>query len=190
MARATAVRSGVESWRMSPSIVAATEASRGVSDRWRPDPVTTAVLAVLDVALDALRVPALIVDRRGGVICSNAAARAFMGGAGQVVRWPPPPANSAGRAEGTWEVTPLAGAGWSDCSSAILRTPEVPSRRCWKLTARQTEVLDLVARGMTNSNIAEVLGIRLGTVEFHISAIFDKVGVSNRAALIAIVMGG
>jgi len=30
-----------------------------------------------------------------------------------------------------------------------------------------------------------MLGIRLGTVEFHVSASFDKVGVSNRAALIA-----
>ena len=43
---------------------------------------------------------------------------------------------------------------------------------------------------MTNTGIAEALGIRLGPVEFHISAIFDKVGVNSRAALIATVMGG
>jgi DNA-binding NarL/FixJ family response regulator len=40
-----------------------------------------------------------------------------------------------------------------------------------------------LARGMTNTSIADTLGIRLGTVEFHISAIFDKVGVSSRGAL-------
>ncbi|HVV50699.1 MAG TPA: LuxR C-terminal-related transcriptional regulator, partial [Polyangia bacterium] len=57
------------------------------------------------------------------------------------------------------------------------------------LTARQTEVLELVARGRTNTSLAEPLGVRLGTVEFHISAIFDKVGVSSRAALIATLMG-
>ena len=55
----------------------------------------------------------------------------------------------------------------------------------WKLTTRQTQVLELVARGLTNDLIAEVLGIGRGTVEFHVSAIFDKAGVSNRATLIA-----
>jgi DNA-binding NarL/FixJ family response regulator len=47
----------------------------------------------------------------------------------------------------------------------------------------------LIVRGLTNTGIAEALGIRLGTVEFHISAIFDKVGVNSRAALIATLMG-
>ena len=54
----------------------------------------------------------------------------------------------------------------------------------WKLTARQGEVLSLVARGLTNALIAEELGIGQGTVEFHLSAIFDKAGVANRASLI------
>jgi DNA-binding CsgD family transcriptional regulator len=54
----------------------------------------------------------------------------------------------------------------------------------WKLTARQSEVLDLVARGATNAAIAETLGIKERTVEFHLSALFDKAGVDNRATLI------
>lgn len=189
MTRATAMRGGAESRRMSAAIAAATEASPGVSDVRRPDLMATAVLAVLDVALETLRVPALIVDGRGGVVCSNAAARALMGG-GQVVCWSPLPAKTTGRSEGTWEVTPLAVSGWPEWSFVILRTSDGPSRRSWKLTARQTEVMQLVARGLTNTSIAETLGIRLGTVEFHISAIFDKVGVSSRAALITVVMGG
>jgi DNA-binding NarL/FixJ family response regulator len=55
----------------------------------------------------------------------------------------------------------------------------------WKLTARQMQVLDLVARGLINASIAETLAIRVGTVEFHLAKIFDKAGVDNRATLIA-----
>jgi DNA-binding NarL/FixJ family response regulator len=74
-------------------------------------------------------------------------------------------------------------------SLAGLSASDVPSARPWNLTTRQTEVLNLIVRGLTNTGIAEALGIRLGTVEFHISAIFDKVGVNSRAALIATLMG-
>jgi DNA-binding CsgD family transcriptional regulator/transposase len=59
------------------------------------------------------------------------------------------------------------------------------SPRQWTLTVRQTDVLDLVARGLTNAVIAETLGIGVGTVEFHVAAIFDKAGVCSRAALLA-----
>src|SRR4051812_42012001 len=123
MARAMAMRSGAESRRISAAIAAATEAPRGVSDARRPDLMATAVLAVLDVALDTLPVPALIVDGRGGVVCSNAAARALMG-TGQVVRWSPLPANTTGCAEGTWEVTLLAVPGWPKWSFVIWRAPD------------------------------------------------------------------
>jgi DNA-binding CsgD family transcriptional regulator len=46
-------------------------------------------------------------------------------------------------------------------------------------------VLDLVARGLTNALVADVLGISEGTVEYHLTALFDKAGVCNRATLIA-----
>jgi DNA-binding CsgD family transcriptional regulator len=189
MARATAMRSGAESRRIS-AVITATEASRSIREVQGPDLMVTALLAVLDVALDTLRVPALIVEELGEVVCSNAAARALTGGSGRVVRWSPAPANTSGRSEETWEVIPLAVSGWPKWSFVIWRGPDVPSRRRWKLTARQADVMHLVARGLTNASIADILGIRLGTVEFHISAIFDKVGVNNRAALIAVVMGG
>lgn len=159
------------------------------SDPQHPDVVGRAVLAVLGVALDALREPALIVDRGGEVVCSNASVRALMGGGDRVIRWSPAPASSPG-AEGIWDVTSLAPAGWPNWSLVILRTRHVPSQRRWNLTARQTEVLQLVARGMTNASIAQILGIHLGTVEFHVAAIFNKVGVSSRAALIATLIGG
>lgn len=58
----------------------------------------------------------------------------------------------------------------------------------WKLTARQCDVLGLVARGLTNATIAEMLGIGVSTVEFHLRALFDRAGVDNRATLVARVL--
>jgi DNA-binding CsgD family transcriptional regulator len=190
MTKAMAMRGGVESRRISAAVLAATGATARDVDAGRPDLLATAVLAVLEVALDALRVPALVVGRRGEIVRSNALARVLIGDAPQVVCWWPAAATTAEHPGRTWEVTPISGGGLPDWSLVILRTLDAPPRRRWSLTSRQSEVLELVARGMTNTSIAETLGIRLGTVEFHISAIFDKVGVNNRAALIASVTGG
>jgi DNA-binding NarL/FixJ family response regulator len=55
------------------------------------------------------------------------------------------------------------------------------------LTARQKEVLVLLAEGKSNSQIAEALGISEGTVRVHVSAILRVLNVNNRtqAALLA-----
>jgi len=49
------------------------------------------------------------------------------------------------------------------------------------LTGREVDVLRLAAQGLTNKQIALSLGISEHTVKFHVSAIFAKLGVSNRA---------
>jgi len=51
-----------------------------------------------------------------------------------------------------------------------------------KLTARQTEVLDLVAAGKSNKQIASALGISEGTVKVHVNAAFRALGVHNRVS--------
>lgn len=53
------------------------------------------------------------------------------------------------------------------------------------LTAREVEVLRLVAAGKTNRAVAEKLVISEKTVARHLSNIFDKLGVSSRAAATA-----
>jgi DNA-binding CsgD family transcriptional regulator/tetratricopeptide (TPR) repeat protein len=50
------------------------------------------------------------------------------------------------------------------------------------LSAREVEVLRLVAQGMTNSQVAERLFLSPRTVENHLRSIYDKLGVSSRAA--------
>ncbi len=48
------------------------------------------------------------------------------------------------------------------------------------LTTRETEVLQLLAEGMANKQISLSLGISEHTVKFHVSALYTKLGVSNR----------
>lgn len=48
------------------------------------------------------------------------------------------------------------------------------------LTPRQLEVLELLARGLTNREIAGVLGISAGTVKVHVAAVLDALDVTNR----------
>jgi DNA-binding NarL/FixJ family response regulator len=50
------------------------------------------------------------------------------------------------------------------------------------LTPRQVEVLRLVARGMTNNEIAETLFLSRRTVHAHLRSIFHKLGVGHRSA--------
>ena len=52
------------------------------------------------------------------------------------------------------------------------------------LTMREVEVLEEMAAGHSNRQIAQALGISEHTVKFHVSAILGKLGVSSRSAAI------
>jgi pimeloyl-ACP methyl ester carboxylesterase/DNA-binding CsgD family transcriptional regulator len=53
-----------------------------------------------------------------------------------------------------------------------------------ELTAREREVLDLIARGLDNAEIAQQLSVSAKTVRNHINNIFGKLGTPNRAQAI------
>jgi LuxR family maltose regulon positive regulatory protein len=53
------------------------------------------------------------------------------------------------------------------------------------LTARERQVLDLLAAGWSNSRIAEHLVVTLDTVKKHVSRILDKLGAANRTEAVA-----
>ena len=59
------------------------------------------------------------------------------------------------------------------------------------LTQREAQVLGLVAKGLTNQEIAESLVISQKTVKVHVSSILSKLGLSDRtqAAIFAIKQG-
>jgi DNA-binding CsgD family transcriptional regulator len=58
-----------------------------------------------------------------------------------------------------------------------------------ELTAREHEVICLVARGETNRQIARSLWISPNTVRTHLENIFEKLGVTNRTAAAARALG-
>lgn len=59
-----------------------------------------------------------------------------------------------------------------------------PPRAFPDLTEREVQVLDLIARGYNNAEIAEKLFLSPKTVSNHISNIFNKLQVANRAQAI------
>ncbi|MGC1456892.1 MAG: alpha/beta fold hydrolase [Steroidobacteraceae bacterium] len=54
------------------------------------------------------------------------------------------------------------------------------------LTPREREILDYIARGQTNSQIADCLRIAEKTVRNHVTSVFSKLGVKHRAQAIVI----
>lgn len=57
------------------------------------------------------------------------------------------------------------------------------------LTKSQARVLELLAEGKTNRDIAELLDVTEGTVKIHVSAIFKSLGVNNRSQALLVAQG-
>ena len=57
------------------------------------------------------------------------------------------------------------------------------------LTDREKEICTMLAKGLTNKQIAEALYISEGTVKNYISSIYDKTGIHDRAKLIVAIKG-
>ena len=66
-----------------------------------------------------------------------------------------------------------------------LSTAKERDRKAETLTAREVEVLQLLAFGHTNRDIAERLYISPDTVKTHLEHIFEKLGASDRTAAVA-----
>jgi DNA-binding NarL/FixJ family response regulator len=97
----------------------------------------------------------------------------------------------AGRALSTFEQ--LGAATDANAAAALLRDLGAPARTGPKnlgvLTGREQEVLSLVALGLTNPEIARRLYISRKTASNHVSHILAKLGLRNRAELVAHAAG-
>jgi DNA-binding NarL/FixJ family response regulator len=87
------------------------------------------------------------------------------------------------------QIQAAARAGWFDpeCTNAVIEAAgqrPTQARSAWPagLSEREVEVLRLVARGLSNRQIAETLIISSRTAEHHVQHIYTKIGVSTRAA--------
>jgi DNA-binding CsgD family transcriptional regulator len=57
------------------------------------------------------------------------------------------------------------------------------------ITAREKEVLQLMAEGLANKQIALSLGISEHTVKFHLSSLYAKLNVANRTEAVRAGLG-
>jgi DNA-binding NarL/FixJ family response regulator len=66
-------------------------------------------------------------------------------------------------------------------ASSAIRPAPVPTNLPDDLTKREAEVLSLIARGLSNAEIAATLVVSEATVKTHINHVFAKIGVRDRA---------
>ncbi len=173
-----------------PALVGPVKAARALAQR--TDGIVLA-LGALDTVLELIDSPVFIVDLDGGVIHANTVGHRLIERDEAAIRTSVARMVATGSVRSPWELVPLPAP--DECLGylAIFRSPRPKppgnslseATRRWNLTARQRDVLNLVALGITNADVSNALGIEVCTVEFHLSAIFDKAGVDNRTTLIA-----
>ena len=73
-----------------------------------------------------------------------------------------------------------------EATAALVQTVRTGPELGKDLSAREREVLQLVAQGLSNAQVAAQLSISRSTVKFHLASIFSKLGVTNRPELIAL----
>jgi DNA-binding CsgD family transcriptional regulator len=80
---------------------------------------------------------------------------------------------------------PLGLDGTERVQGATIEPDTLPHPRSRRLSAREREILALVAAGTSNKGIARSLRISPNTVKFHMTTLFGKLGVATRAEAIA-----
>ena len=61
-----------------------------------------------------------------------------------------------------------------------------PPRRFRSISDKEMAVLRLMARGLNNTQIAQELGVNLGTVKFHVKNIMQKLNAGNRTVAVKV----
>lgn len=154
--------------------------------------------AALAATLDELGAPALVVDNHGRIHECNSMARELL-----VTRRRDVATSLQALLARRTPALPFAlvrvPTHRTEHHLAVLR-PRTPEARMdlavsiaaarWRLTKRQHQVLGLLMRGESNHDIACALAITTRTTEMHVSALFERALVENRAGLVAAVLLG
>ena len=73
---------------------------------------------------------------------------------------------------------------WARYLRSKIQEPSSPERPLEPLSHREREVLELLARGLSNQEIASRLYISVNTVKTHVAKIYGKLGVNSRAKVV------
>lgn len=149
--------------------------------------------AALEVLLEATASAAFILDARGAIEPGNGLARVALRAGPKATLEALRAALHGGSATTGYTITPLETRGVQRSYLAISQAPCVPLHRAkaaaarsrFGLSERQVDVLELLLQGTTGASVSSALGIKPSTLEKHLSALFQRVGVENRYALIA-----
>lgn len=153
-------------------------------------------------AVDVGGIGVLLLDARGRIAWRSPQAEAWLrdrfgsddprppaGWIAQVLALAPGEETAADGADGHRLVAKSLGrAGLDETMLLLQRREETAGARLddAALTPRETEVLSWVAKGKTNRDIAEILGMSPRTVNKHLEHVFEKLGVETRAAAAAL----
>ncbi|MET8880502.1 response regulator transcription factor [Streptomyces rubiginosohelvolus] len=96
----------------------------------------------------------------------------------------PPPPHTAEPSESLSQLQPVVGQ-----SSVSGGSVSIPNRQQYGLSSREVEVMDLIASGMSNQQIAATCFISEKTVKNHINRIFTKLHSATRSEAIAHWLG-
>lgn len=165
-----------------------------------------AARATLETVVGALSCPAFVVDGTGQLLLANANGKKVLDRDGHSISTSLARIVAGDLSNPSWELVPLSTRKHPPGFLVLLKAPGqditpaesarsakhpkvdqaiVRASGLWKLTRRQKEVLELLACGLTNGLVAEMLNIGDRAVEYHVSAILDKAGADNRTMLIA-----
>jgi DNA-binding NarL/FixJ family response regulator len=150
-------------------------------------------------ALDVGGMGVLVVDARGRIAWRSPQARRWlaewMADADDVAHWLQTVGADGACRRGAADGRALmarrlgdVGMGESMWLLTVQPAGEAPASRLAtaSLTPRETEVLSWIAKGKTNRDVAEILGMSPRTVNKHLEHVFEKLGVETRAAAAAL----
>ena len=75
-----------------------------------------------------------------------------------------------------------------EATQVLANSVAQPQIRGEQLTERERDVLKCMVDGLNNNEIAEKLVVSLGTVKFHVSNIFHKLGVDGRVEVVKLAL--
>ena len=145
---------------------------------------------MFEAALEALPTAAFVIGPGGAIAMANSLGLAFLERGGQDVADAIAENVRRGSDAGAFSITRVAAPGWPTYMLAIRKAPpELAERvllvqRRWGLSVRQARVLELVADGASNKEIALALCCAEVTIENHLTELFRRSGARSRAGLV------